>query len=226
MPLEEFTGKSGAGRYGDFVSQVDFTVGEVLRVLEEKGLTENTLVFLTSDNGAYWFPVNIEEFDHRSNYIFSGMKSDVWEGGHDIPYIARWPGKIKEGIESDQLVCLTDLVATCAGIVDYELPYNSAEDSYSHLNALFGKEDSQARDQLVSQSVSGMYSIRKSNWKLIEGRGSGGWTYEGNPDEPAGQLYDLDVDIGEKNNLYADHPDKVKELSEMLKMFKDERRSR
>lgn len=226
MPLAEFDGKSGAGRYGDFVTQVDFTVGEVLRILDEKGLADNTLVFLTSDNGAYWFPANIEEFNHRSNYIFSGMKSDVWEGGHHIPYIVRWPGKIKEGTESDQLVCLTDLVATCAEIVDYDLPYNSAEDSYSHLNSLLGLESSQERDQLVSQSVSGMYSIRKNNWKLIEGRGSGGWTYEGSPDEPEGQLYDLSTDIAEKNNQYADHPEKVKELSEMLKMFKDERRSR
>lgn len=226
MPLEEFTGKSRAGRYGDFVSQVDFTVGEILRILDEKGLTDNTLVFLTSDNGAYWFPANIEEFNHKSNYIFSGMKSDVWEGGHHIPYIARWPGKIKEGTKSDRLVCLTDLVATCAEIVDYQLPYNSAEDSYSHLSALLGIESDQPRDQLVSQSVSGMYSVRKNNWKLIAGRGSGGWTYEGYPEEPEGQLYDLSIDIREKNNLYNEHPEKVEELSLLLQMFKDERRSR
>jgi len=91
LPLKEFAGKSGAGMYGDFVAQVDHTVGEVLKILDDKGLADNTIVFLTSDNGAYWFPYNIEEFDHRSNYIFSGMKSDVWEGGHHIPYIIRWP---------------------------------------------------------------------------------------------------------------------------------------
>jgi arylsulfatase A-like enzyme len=226
MPLSEFSGKSDAGRYGDFVTQVDHTVGEVLRVLDERGLADNTLVFLTSDNGAYWFPANIEEFNHRSNYIFSGMKSDVWEGGHHIPLIARWPGNIKGGRESDQLVCLTDLVATCAEIVDYQLPYNSAEDSYSHLDALLGVDNSEGRNQIVCQSVSGMYSIRKDNWKLIMGKGSGGWTYEGKPGEPEGQLYDLSIDIGEKNNLYTEYPEKVKELTAMLKMYQDERRSR
>ncbi len=226
MPLSAFSGKSDAGRYGDFVTQVDHTVGEVLRILDERGLADNTLVFLTSDNGAYWFPANIEEFNHRSNYIFSGMKSDVWEGGHRIPFIARWPGKIKGGSESDQLVCLTDLMATCAEIVNFQLPYNSAEDSYSHLDALLGVDKDEGRDQLICQSVSGMYSIRKDNWKLIMGRGSGGWTYEGKPDEPEGQLYDLSTDIGEKNNLYTEYPEKVKELTTMLKMYQDERRSR
>ena len=130
------------------------------------------------------------------------------------------------GTESDQLVCLTDLVATCAEIVDCQLPYNSAEDSYSHLDALLGTDDHRGRDQIVCQSVSGMYSIRKGNWKLIMGRGSGGWTYEGKPDEPDGQLYDLSIDIGEKNNLYMEYPEKVRQLSEMLKMYQDERRSR
>ena len=226
MPLSTFSGRSKAGRYGDFVTQVDHTIGEVLQVLDERGLAENTLVFLTSDNGAYWFPANIEEFNHRSNYIFSGMKSDVWEGGHHIPFIARWPGKIDGGSKSDQLVCLTDLIATCAEIVDYQLPYNSAEDSFSHLDALMGVDNKEGRDQLVCQSVSGMYSIRKDNWKLILGRGSGGWTYEGKPGEPEGQLYDLTTDIGERNNLYLENPGKVEELAAMLKMFQDERRSR
>ena len=124
------------------------------------------------------------------------------------------------------MVCLTDLLATCAEIVGYQLPYNSAEDSYSHLDALLGKDHGGGRDQLVCQSVSGMYAIRKDNWKLIMGRGSGGWTYEGNPDDPDGQLYDLTTDIGERNNLYLENPEKVKELAAMLKMFQDERRSR
>jgi arylsulfatase A-like enzyme len=226
MPLEEFQGNSGAGRYGDFVTQVDYTVGEILRVLDEKGMADNTLVILTSDNGAYWFPANIQDFEHRSNYVFSGMKSDVWEGGHHIPFIARWPGIISNGSSSDQLVCLTDLMATCADIVDYDLPFNSAEDSYSHLHALLGEENHQARDQLVMQSISGMYSIRKDNWKLILGRGSGGWTYEGEKHEPEGQLYDLSIDIEEKNNLYLQNHEKVNELMNMLNMFKEERRSR
>ena len=227
LPLEAFNGKSDAGRYGDFVTQVDFTIGEILKVIDESGITKNTIVFLTSDNGAYWFPENIQEFNHRSNYIFRGMKSDVWEGGHHIPFIVRWPGKIKEGSSSEQMVCLTDLTATCADIVGYKLPYNAAEDSYSHLPALFGeKNDRSARDQLVMQSIEGMYSIRKENWKLILGRGSGGWSYEGRQDEPAGQLYNLTNDIGEKHNLYETYPDKISDLTDMLNMFKEERRSR
>jgi arylsulfatase A-like enzyme len=226
LPLDEFQGRSEAGRYGDFVTQVDFTVGEILRILDETGMADNTLVFLTSDNGAYWFPANIQEYDHLSNYIFSGMKSDVWEGGHHIPLIARWPGKIKAGGSSDQLVCLTDLLATCADIIDYDLPYNAGEDSYSHLHALLGEESDQARSQLVMQSIQGMYAIRKDNWKLILGRGSGGWSYEGDESEPEGQLYDLSVDVEEKKNLYIDYPEKVQELSRLLDMFKEERRSR
>jgi len=226
MPLEDFEGKSGAGMYGDFVSQVDFTVGEILKVLDETGLADNTLVFLTSDNGGYWFPANIQEFNHRSNYIFSGMKSDVWEGGHHIPMIVRWPGKIESGGSSNQLVCLTDLMATCADIVDFDLPFNSAEDSYSLLPALIGEQSDRLRDQLVMQSINGMYSIRKDNWKLILGRGSGGWSYDGDKNEPEGQLYDLSNDIAEKQNLYEQNPEKVKELTRMMKMFKEERRSR
>jgi len=226
LPLEEFEGKSGAGRYGDFVTQVDHTIGEILNVLDETGISDNTLVFLTSDNGAYWFPANIHEFDHRSNYVFSGMKSDVWEGGHHIPLIARWPGKIKAGASSNQLICLTDLMATCADIIDFKLPFNAAEDSYSHFPAMLGERNDHARDQLVMQSIQGMYSIRKDNWKLILGRGSGGWSYSGRDNEPEGQLYDLTKDIMEKHNLYDEYPEKVDDLTGLLKMFKEERRSR
>ena len=226
LPLEEFQGKSEAGTYGDFVTQVDFTVGEILKVLEESNLSENTIVFLTSDNGGYWFPENIKEYDHRSNYIFSGMKSDLWEGGHHIPLIVRWPGKVEPGSSSNQLVSLTDLLATCADIVDYKLPYNAAEDSYSHLSDLIGGSNDNSRDGLVMQSFSGEYAIREGNWKLILCRGSGGWTYEGAPDEPEGQLYDLSVDIEEKNNLYETYPEIVQKLKDRLDMIQKERRSR
>ena len=226
LPLGTFKGRSEAGRYGDFVTQVDFTVGEILETIEKAGITENTIIILTSDNGAYWFPENVEQFNHRANYIFKGMKSDAWEGGHHIPFIVRWPGKIKGGSSSDQLVCLTDLLATCADIVDYKLPYNAAEDSYSHLPAMLGEQNDHARDQLIMHSIQGMYAIRKGNWKLILGRGSGGWSYEGQKDEPAGQLYDLSADIGEKHNLYDAYPEKVAELTGLFNMFEKERRSR
>lgn len=226
VPLDVFAGNSDAGTYGDFVTQVDFTVGEILRALDDNGIAGNTLIFLTSDNGAYWFPANIEEFNHRSNYIFRGMKSDVWEGGHHIPYIVRWPGKILPGSVSRQLISLTDLVATCADITGFDLPYNAAEDSYSHLPALLGKTDDGARDHIVLQSIQGMYAVRKGNWKLILGRGSGGWSYEGDDHEPEGQLYDLSNNIRETKNLYDDYPETVGELTRLLHMFQEERRSR
>jgi len=227
VPMEEFLGQSEAGLYGDFVVQVDHSVGEVLRTLEDLGRKDNTLVIFTSDNGAYWWPENIQEFDHHANHIFSGMKSDLWEGGHHIPFLARWPDKIIPGTKSDQLVCLTDLLATSADIIGKELPYHAGEDSFSHLPAMMGEKDYPgARNQLVMQSFNGSYAIRKENWKLIFARGSGGWTYEGEPDDPEIQLYNLDEDIKEQKNLYEKYPDIVNELSEKLEMYKNERRSR
>lgn len=227
VPLDEFKGRSQAGLYGDFVTQVDHSVGQVCSMLDSLGITRNTLIILTSDNGAYWWPDNIREFDHRANFIFSGMKSDLWEGGHHIPYIAKWPEKIEAGSISDQLVSLTDLLATCADLVNIPLPYNAGEDSYSHLPALHGKLQYHGnRQNLVMQSFDGQYSIRDGEWKLILARGSGGWTYAGSPEDPAMQLYNLNTDIREQHNLYLEHPDLVEKLSDQLKMYQQERRSR
>ncbi len=227
VPLEEFEGLSEAGLYGDFVVQVDHTVGQILNILDELNLADNTLVILTSDNGAYWWPENIREFDHRANHIFSGMKSDLWEGGHHIPMIVRWPDQVEAGTRNDQLVSLTDLLATCADITGVELPYNAGEDSFSHLPAMMGQEDYPgARTDLVMQSFDGQYAIREGKWKLILAKGSGGWTEPGDPGDPEVQLYDLEKDIREKNNLYLQHPEIVKRLNKKLDMFQEERRSR
>jgi arylsulfatase A-like enzyme len=226
VPLEEFKGKSNAGLYGDFVAQVDHSVGLVLNTLDSLDIAHNTLVILTSDNGAYWWPENKQEFDHHANFVFSGMKSDLWEGGHHIPFIARWPDKIKPGTRNGQLVCLTDLLATCADMVNIDLPYNTGEDSFSHLPAFFGESQYEdAREHLVMQSFDGQFAIREGNWKLILARGSGGWTYDGEPDDPPVQLYKLDEDIKEQNNLYDQHPEIVTSLKNKLEMFKRERRS-
>jgi arylsulfatase A len=152
VPLDEFRGRSEAGLYGDFVTQVDHAAGEILRHLDRLGISQNTLVIFTSDNGAYWWPENIHEFDHRSNFVFSGMKSDLWEGGHHVPFIARWPETIEAGVENPQLLCLTDLMATCAEIVNVSLPYHFGEDSFSHLPAFLGEiEYEGARKNLVMQ---------------------------------------------------------------------------
>jgi len=227
VPLEEFKGRSGAGLYGDFVAQVDHSIGSVLDQLDSLGVSNHTLVILTSDNGAYWRPENIGEFDHHANYIFSGMKSDLWEGGHHIPFVARWPDRIDPGTENDQLVCLTDLLATCADLVNMNLPYNAGEDSFSHLRAFSGESKYPgSREHLVMQSFNGQYAIRKRNWKLILARGSGGWTYEGKPEDPPVQLYNLDEDIEEQINLYDKYPELVEDLKSTLEMFRKERRSR
>ncbi len=121
------------------------------------------------------------------------MKSDLWEGGHHIPFIARWPSRIEPGVTNNQLISLTDLLATCADITGYKLPYNAGEDSFSHLNAFLGEKDYQgARRHLVMQSHDGRYAIREDNWKFILSKGSGGWSDEGNPEDPDIQLYDLE----------------------------------
>ena len=227
VPVNEFRGTSDAGLYCDFVAQVDHSTGKILDLLDSLGISENTLVIFTSDNGAYWRPENIREFDHRSNFIFSGMKSDLWEGGHHIPFIARWPSHIEPGVTNNQLVSLTDLMATCADITGFKLPYNAGEDSFSHLPAFLGGQDYQgARKHLVMQSHDGRYAIREDNWKLILSKGSGGWSEEGKPDDPDIQLYDLERDIREQHNLYRDNPGQVEKLKAMLDMFKEERRSR
>jgi arylsulfatase A len=227
VPLSDFKGRSRAGLYGDFVVQVDHAIGKVCGILDSLGISRNTLVILTSDNGAYWWPENIREFDHKANFIFSGMKSDLWEGGHHIPYIARWPQKIKSGSVNHQLVSLTDLLATCADLVNITLPYNSGEDSQSHLPAFLGEENYPgSRGNLVMQSFDGQYAIREGEWKLIMARGSGGWSYEGEPEDPDIQLYNLKNDLREQENLYKEYPDIVERLTEKLKMFQQERRSR
>jgi arylsulfatase A len=227
VPLDEFKGRSRAGLYGDFVTQVDHAIGQICTTLDSLGITGNTLFMLTSDNGAYWWPENIQEFNHQANFIFSGMKSDLWEGGHHIPFIARWPGRIEPGSVSNQLICLTDLLATCADLVNIELPYNAGEDSFSHLPAFMGKENEPgSRNNLIMQSFDGRYAIRDGDWKLILARGSGGWSDPGTPGDPEIQLYDLKNDIREQNNLYEKYPDRVEKMKDQLKMFQQERRSR
>ncbi|MBS0000771.1 MAG: arylsulfatase [Cyclobacteriaceae bacterium] len=227
VPLEEFKDSSKAGPYGDFVVQVDHGAGKILDCLDSLGISGNTLVIFTSDNGAYWWPENIRESDHHANFIFSGMKSDLWEGGHHVPFIARWPAHIQPGSENSQLVSLTDLMATCADLVNIPLPYNAGEDSFSHLPALIGENNHEgAREHLVMQSFDGKFAVREGNWKLILSKGSGGWSDAGTADDPDIQLYDLETDVREQQNLYEGYPATVKDLTEKLDMFRRERRSR
>jgi arylsulfatase A len=247
VPSEMYLGKSEAGKYGDFVTEVDDFVGKIMDSLEETGQKDNTIIFFSSDNGGLWHYWNNQEtgnnacivterakylktYGHQSNKDWRGTKADIWEGGHRVPFIACWPGRIKAGSVSKQLICLTDMVATFAAIVDKQLPDNAGEDSYNMLPALLGKSRLPLRESLVSHSLSGMFSIRRGEWKLILGKGSGGFSQPLHPEllkkEPEGQLYNLKDDPSENINLYLDKPEIVDQLMALLEIYKTNGRSR
>ncbi len=230
MPAAEFLGKSQAGYYGDFVVQADAAIGRVLAALAEGGLADNTLVILTSDNGAHWLASDIEQYDHRSNAALRGQKADIWEAGHRVPFIARWPGRIQPGTASDETVCLTDLLRTTAAILDVPLPSDAGEDSYNILPALFGHESKQAiREATLHQSGDGTLAIRQGPWKLCQALGSHGFseprTVKPQPGDPSGQLYNLADDPAEQTNLWLQEPKVVARLTALLAQYKSTGRS-
>lgn len=231
LPIAEFRGKSGAGEYGDFVQMVDAEVGKVLRALTEMGFDNNTILFFTSDNGPFWKPPFIEKFDHHAAYIYRGMKADAFEGGHRIPFIVRWPGKIKPGSQCAEPISLTNLLATCSGILNIKLAENEGEDSFSILPLLLGNNRRFKKPgAIVQHSSRGIFAVRQGDWKLIIGLGSGGFskpeTVIPKEGEAPGQLYNLRADPSETTNLYQQYPEKVKELNDVLKKFQDTGRSR
>ena len=227
LPEVLFRGRSGAGYYGDFTMQVDYTVGEVLETLDKLELVDNTLIVFTSDNGAHWYPDDIEQFGHRANLNLRGQKADIWEGGHRVPFVARWPSMISAGSVSSETVTHTDFLATIAEIVEFDVPNEAGEDSYNILPALLGETgEAPIREATVHHALDGMFAIRKGDWKLIEGRGSGGFTQprriEPVGDEPLGQLFNLKDDPSEQNNLYSEYPDVVAQLQSLLSRYRDQ----
>ena len=227
LPEDAFRGKSGAGYYGDFTVQVDHSVGQILSTLDELSLVENTLIIFTSDNGAHWYTDDIERFDHRANLHLRGQKADIWEGGHRVPFVARWPGTIKQGSVNDETVTHTDFFATIAEIVGFDIPEGVAEDSYNILPVLLDSTiDTPIREATVHHSLDGMFAIRKGEWKFIEGRGSGGFTQprriELEDGEPQGQLFNLAEDPSEQNNVYTQYPEIVDQLQTLLNRYKDQ----
>ncbi|MBN1985859.1 MAG: arylsulfatase [Prolixibacteraceae bacterium] len=220
VPTNEFKGTSAVGEYGDFVQEVDKQVQQIIETLKNNGMEKNTLVIFTSDNGAYWRPAFIERYQHRSNFTFRGMKSDAWEGGHHIPFIVKWPGKIKAGAVSAQTTSLTDFFDTVRDLLrasENEKP----RDSFSLLPILTGQQESIQRAPVIHHSGNGKFAIRVGDWKLIEGLGSGGFSTpvnpEPQPDDPKDQLYNLKSDPGEEENLYFSEQKKVEELKSKLK---------
>lgn len=222
LPGAEFTGRSKAGRYGDFVCHLDDVVGRVLNAIEAEGLAGNTIVIFASDNGAFWdSPDRASYPQHAPNYIYRGIKADVWDGGHRIPFIVRWPEVVKRGSSCDHLVCLTDLMATLADINGVEVPA-SAEDSRTFLPALEGRyHDKSMRTSVIHHSGPGMFSLRRGKWKFIDGQGSGGRSrdIQDVPQAP-GQLYDMRKDPSETRNLYYDKPAVVENLRRELEALK------
>lgn len=229
LPAAEFEGKSKAAWYGDFVAQCDAVVGEVMDALARCGLSDSTLAFVTSDNGSHWLPGMIAKYGHRANNAWRGQKADIHEGGHRVPFIARWPGKIAPGSVSGQLACLVDFMATAAAVAGAPLPPDAAEDSFSLLPLLLGG-GAPAREAVVLHSADGLFAIREGPWKLILGLGSGGFTpprtVAPGKDGVTGQLYNLAADPAEKENLFAAHPDIVARLKALLDKYKAEGRSR
>ncbi len=231
LPIPEFEGKSGAGPYGDFVAQVDAVVGRVLRALDDAKLADETLVIFTSDNGAHWLPSDIEKWKHRANDGLRGQKSDIWDGGHRVPFIARWPGHVPAGKTSPELICLTDVLATAAALVGDKLPPDAGEDSFDILPVLLGKKLGRpVREAVVHQSGDGTLGIRQGPWKLATALGSHGFSDPRNvkpePGGPQGQLYNLDDDPTEQHNLWLGRPAVVKRLATLLEKYKADGRSR
>jgi arylsulfatase A-like enzyme len=227
VPSESFIGISGAGLYGDFVHQVDHSLGKIMQLVDSLEIRSNTIIILTSDNGSHWKPEDIAKYDHRANAHFRGMKSDVWEGGHRVPFLVKWPGIIPAGSSSRRMICHNDLLATMAELTGQQLDWNAGEDSFSYLSALTRKEsDWTERRTMINQAVSTTLAIRKDNWKLILDMSSGGWSRGEITAGPPMQLYNLDEDIGEKHNLYRDKPEKVAELEALLHIYRKEGRSR
>jgi arylsulfatase A-like enzyme len=226
----EFQGKSKAGPHGDFIAEFDHIVGELMRKLEKHDLAGNTLVILSSDNGPEVASIVHMRADHAHDGAkpWRGIKRDAWEGGHRVPFIVRWPTKVKAGSTSDETLCLTDIMATTAAITGAELPHNAAEDSFNMLPALEGTATAPVRPYLITQAFGGQrtLSIRRANWKYIAHRGSGGNNYdkgelkpyalpETDPEAPA-QLYNLETDPRETTNLFFKHPEVIAELKALL----------
>lgn len=232
LPAPEWKGKSGIGDYGDYVMETDWSVGQVLDALDRNGFAKDTLVIFTSDNGCsprVDLPA-LAKLGHHPSHVFRGAKSDIWDGGHRIPFIVRWPGNVKAGTSCDQTVSLGDFTATTADLLSSKLPDHMAEDSFSILPALLGKASEPPRALNIYHSIDGCFAIQEGRWKLELCPGSGGWSRPSNAEAsvkgmPRVQLYDMHADISERKNVQAEHPDIVRRLTQMLEKCVAEGRS-
>lgn len=226
LPSKEFLGKSNTNEYGDFVMQVDDVVRQIRETLKKQGVSENTLLIFTSDNGCS--PKadfdELAKVKHNPSYVFRGMKADIYEGGHHVPLIVEWPKKVLKNFSSNKTICTTDFFATCADVTGYQIKDTEAEDSYSILPLITKENYKDISKYTVHHSIDGSFAIRQGDWKLCITQGSGGWSYpkpqeikKKNLNLPAMQLFNLKVDIEETTNLIDQNPDKAAELKAALK---------
>jgi arylsulfatase A len=239
IPNAEFRGRSQAGAYGDFVAQTDDACGRVLEALRETGLDADTIVVFTADNGAEFYAyAHDERFDHWSSGPFRGVKRDLYEGGHRVPFLLKWPGVTKPGTVTDALVSQVDLMATLAAATGCELPPDAAADSHDLLPWLTGRSAAPPRTTLVHNTNPQQFAIRHGAWLLVDGptgvmeakppSAPAAWVEKhGYPPEDGQpvELYDLAKDIGQRHNLAADQPAKVAELRDRLDRARREERS-
>lgn len=230
LPPEFMRGASQAGPRGDCVALYDWIVGEVLDTLDAQGVADDTLVLVSSDNGARAVDSEGEDWGHRSNGPWRGQKADIWEGGHREPLLARWPGRIEGGTVCDETVGLIDLMATCAEVADCDLPEEAAPDSVSLLPCFDGDDLREPlHEATVHHSVAGIFAIRQGEWKAIFGLGSGGFSdpreLATEPGGPEGQLYNMVEDPRETTNLWQEEPAVVERLSKLLNSWREEGRS-
>ena len=222
VPVSPFRGASGLNDYADFVAQTDFHVGELLKALKDNGVDDNTLFLFTSDNGCSPeanFPL-LKEHDHNPSAAYRGHKADIYEGGHRVPLIARWPTKIAGGQTTKALACLTDLYTTFESLTGQQRRAKGGEDGFSLL-PVFSGAPSSGRNTLISHSIGGSFAMRQGDWKLCISAGSGGWSA---PREkvaqerglPPIQLFNLLNDPAEQNNLANQEPDRVRSLVQLL----------
>ena len=225
LPTKEWQGKSGLGPYADFVMQTDATVGAITKALQDNGLSENTIVIFSSDNGTSK-AAKIEALADKGHIVsagYRGSKSDLWDGGHRIPFIVKWPGVVKPNSTSNELICLTDMFATFSEITDAPMPSKAGEDSVSFLSALKGEKIKSTRAGVIHHSISGHFGYRQGKWKLLLARGSAGWSSPQEDDAsldnmPIAQLYNMENDAAETTNLYTTHPEIAEKLLNQLEL--------
>ncbi len=244
VPSKAWQGKSGLGSYGDFVMETDHAIGEIVNAVDDAGIANNTLIVVTADNGcspaaqggmaglAFRTPEPTPDNPdaHYPSSIYRGHKADLFEGGHRVPFIARWKGTVPAETTCDETVCLVDLYATCADLCEKTLTNTAASDSVSMLPCLLGKTEKPIREATVHHSINGSFAIRKDNWKLLMAADSGGWSAprpgpKAAKDLPPVQLYDLTNDPGETKNVQAEHPAVVAKLTSLLTRIIKEGRS-